>query len=213
MKLMKNFTVFEGADGSGTSTQLRLLEDRFGKAAERSFPPIFTTFEPTDSPVGRLLRSGLKGETPLKSETLAYLFAADRNEHLFGPEGIAERCQRGELVVQDRYTASSLAYQGITCGDELPARLNRDFPVPELLLYFDIDSETAQKRMAGRKTREIYEHLEFQIKVRERYKVLLKRFEEAGSRLVIIDASLPPEEVADEVWREIQKMPIFKRER
>ncbi|MDR0718008.1 MAG: dTMP kinase [Treponema sp.] len=209
MKIMKNFTVFEGADGSGTSTQLRLLEDRFEKAGERPLPPLFTTSEPTDGPVGRLLRSGLKGETPLKSETIAYLFAADRNEHLFGPEGIAERCQRGELVVQDRYTASSLVYQGITCGDELPARLNRDFPVPELLFYFDIDSETAQKRMAERKTREIYEHLEFQIKVRERYKALLNSFEEAGSRLVVIDASLPPQEVADEVWREIQKLPIF----
>jgi dTMP kinase len=209
MKILENFTVFEGADGSGTSTQLRLLADRFDRLEGRPVPPLFTTFEPTDSPIGRLLRSGLKGETPLKSETIAYLFAADRNEHIFGPEGIAVRCQRGELVVQDRYTASSLVYQGITCGDELPARLNRDFPVPELLLYFDIDSETAQRRMAGRETREIYEYLDFQIKVRERYKALLTRFEEEGSRLVVIDASLSPREVADEVWREIQKMPIF----
>jgi dTMP kinase len=139
------------------------------------------------------------------------LFAADRNEHVFGEDGVAERCKRGELVVSDRYLLSSLVYQGITCGEELPARLNREFPAPELLLFFDIDCETALKRMEGRAKKEIYEYKDFQIQVRERYKALLPRLSAEGVKVGIIDASLPAEEVALEVWSAIKKMPIFER--
>jgi dTMP kinase len=141
---------------------------------------------------------------------MALLFAADRNEHIYGSGGVAEHCGRGELVVSDRYVLSSLVYQGIACGEELPARLNRDFPGPELLLFFDVDPETAQKRMARREFKEIYEYLDFQIQARRRYKTLLPRFEDQGVRLEIIDASPPPEDVAGEVWKALQKMPIIK---
>jgi dTMP kinase len=139
------------------------------------------------------------------------LFAADRHEHLFGPGGIVERCKQGELVVSDRYLPSSLVYQGITCGDEFPDLINRDFPGPELLLFFDIDPEIAMKRISGRGQAEIFEYLEFQILVRERYKALLPRLSEQGIRVENIDASAPPEEVAREVWAAIEKMPIIKK--
>ena len=209
MEILKNFVVFEGIDGSGTTTQLDILENYF--LQNRNLPPFHKTFEPTNGSIGKLIRLNLKGELAFNPKTTAFLFAADRNEHIYGPDGIAARCQRGQLVVSDRYLPSSLVYQGITCGEELPARLNRDFPGPELLLFFDIDPETAQKRIAGRANREIFEYLDFQIQVRERYKALIPGFAEQGVRVETIDASSSPEEVAREVWRAIEKMPIFKR--
>jgi dTMP kinase len=230
MKVLKNFAVFEGGDGSGTTTQIALLQKRAGRfniyavptaggtdgftAAEagpgRPIPALWTTAEPTAGPVGRLIRSALNGEAPLQPETLARLFAADRCEHLYAPGGVLERCGRGELVVCDRYSLSSLVYQGIECGDALPRSLNASFPAPELLIFFDIDPEIAAKRLQSRPSLEIYERLEFQRKVRKEYHSLLGELPEAGVRVVIIDAAKSPEEVSDEVWGAVSKMPIFK---
>ncbi|MDR0645404.1 MAG: dTMP kinase [Treponema sp.] len=196
VEIVKKFVVFEGGDGSGTSTQLELLR---GKSR------VWTTYEPTDGPIGRIIRDALRGETALRPETMARLFAADRTEHLFAKNGVIERCNRGETVVSDRYVLSSLVYQGILCGD-LPFNLNKDFPLPELLFFFDIDSQTAVRRMENRPVREIYEYLEFQELVRERYKTLTPRWQQQGVRVVVIDASKPIEAVAREVAREIDSL-------
>jgi dTMP kinase len=208
MVIIHNFAVFEGGDGSGTTTQIEFLRRRF---TGPGLPPLHTTCEPTDGPIGVLIRRILKGEITLRPETTARLFAADRNEHLYGSEGVAERCGRGELVVSDRYVPSSLVYQGIDCGEDLPASLNKAFPAPELLIFFDLDSETALKRIASRPERDIYERADFQTRVRSRYKALLPRYGDAGVRVACIDASLPPEEVAEQVWRAVRKMPIVER--
>ena len=207
MEILKNFVVFEGPDGSGTTTQLGMLADFL---LRRKSPIIHTTFEPTEGIIGKIIRQGLRNEISLKPETIALLFAADRNEHLYGAGGVIEHCRQGQLVVSDRYVPSSLVYQGITCGKELPMTLNRDFPGPELLLFFDLDPECAQKRMAGRRHKEIYEYLDFQIQVRGLYKALLPYFEEQGVKVHVIDASRSPEEVAAEVWRTIEKLPIIR---
>ncbi|MDR3167677.1 MAG: dTMP kinase [Treponema sp.] len=211
MNIFRNFVVFEGGDGSGTSTQIELLRGRFGSAPGGGLPALFTTFEPTDTPIGRILREALRGTLSLQPETIARLFAADRNEHLFGAGGIRERCLGGELVVSDRYVPSSLAYQGIDCGEDLPACLNRDFPLPELLLFFDVDPDIALKRLEQRPGRDLYEHRELQIRVRERYKALLPAYAAGGVRLEYLDAGKPVEEVAEEVWRILRKLPIFER--
>ncbi|MDR2922781.1 MAG: dTMP kinase [Treponema sp.] len=209
MEILNNFAVFEGLDGSGTSTQLSLLEQKF---AGRAFHgPVFTAaYEPTGGAIGKLIRSVLKKELVLRPDTLARLFAADRNEHLYATDGIAERCRRGELVICDRYTLSSLVYQGIECGMELPRSLNLSFPAPELLLFFEIDPGIAQKRMAGRPSLEIFEHIEFQEKVRRQYHALFEEYRQAGVRLEIIDASQNVEKVAEDVWSAITKMPIME---
>jgi dTMP kinase len=212
MKILKNFVVFEGCDGSGTTTQIGILEDFFRQNPSRlSLPPLYTTFEPTNGCIGKVIRSALRGELDLAPKTVALLFAADRNEHTYGSEGIIERCSRGELVVSDRYLPSSIVYQGITCGEELPVLLNSDFPAPELFLFFDIDPKNAQERIAGRKQKEIFDYITFQAQVRERYKALLPYFSANGVTVQTIDASGTPEEVGAEVWAAIEKMPIFKR--
>jgi dTMP kinase len=207
MDVIPNFVVFEGGDGSGTSTQMDLLRRRFSRELRCKF---HGTAEPTAGPIGKLIREALGGRLPLQPETLARLFAADRQEHLAGHDGITGRCRRGELVVCDRYVLSSLVYQGITCGDELPMLLNRGFPVPELLLFFDLDPDIAAKRLESRPEREIFEYRDFQVQVRRRYRDLLPWYAGEGARVASIDASQGPEKVAEVVWAHLQKMPIFK---
>jgi dTMP kinase len=210
-EILHNFVVFEGSDGSGTTTQLELLRKRFDSPrGPAPLPPLYNTFEPTDGPVGSLIRSALGGKITLLPETLALLFAGDRREHLQAPEGIVPRCRRGELVVCDRYVLSSFVYQGISCGEELPRVLNGSFPFPELTLFFDIDPEAAQRRLGNRPVREIYEHLDFQVQVREGYRRTLAWYREQGGKTEIIDASREPGEVAERVWRLIQKLPIME---
>ena len=207
-EILDNLVVFEGGDGSGTSTQIGLLGERLAKG-DPGTPPFFPTAEPTDGAVGRLIRLALKNSPALHPGTLARLFAADRNEHLFAPGGIAERCRRGELVACDRYVLSSLAYQGIECGEDLPRGLNSCFPAPRLLLFFDLDPWAAQERMRGRASLDIFENIDFQQKVRERYLSLLAECRAAGVAVETIDASQFPEKVADDVWRAVSKMPIM----
>jgi len=213
--ILRNFVVFEGGDGSGTTTQLNLLRARFQEAGGQglSLPPFHGDCEPTDSPVGRLLREGLRGGFQMSPLTAALLFAADRSGHIFGPGGVEERCLRGEIVVSDRYILSSIVYQGISLGDSAPIGINRFFPLPELLFFFDIDPEAAQRRMAGRAVREIYEDLAFQQVVGERYRAALPRFAAWGTRTVTIDAALPPAAISEKVWAEMQNLPILQGKR
>jgi len=206
MDIIPNFVVFEGGDGSGTTTQLSMLTERLRKSKN---PVFFPTFEPTDRQIGRIIRSALKKDLFLKPQTLAMLFAADRNEHLIGYDGILTHVKHGELVVSDRYVLSSLVYQGIECGDELPASLNSRFGAPELTILFDIDPKIAVNRMSKRGSLELYEYIDFQEKVREKYISAVENYRKNGARVEIIDSSKAITEVADQVWSIISEMPIF----
>jgi len=207
-EILDNFVVFEGGDGSGTSTQIELLGRKFAEPGGKT-PVFHPAAEPTDGEIGRLIRRALKNSPALHPGTLAGLFAADRNEHLFAPDGIIERCRRGELVVCDRYVLSSLAYQGLECGEELPRRLNLGFPAPRLLLFFDLDPDAALERVSSRSSLDIFEIPEFQRRVRKRYLSLLNEYRDAGVTVEIVDASPEPEKVALAVWSAVSKMPIL----
>ena len=183
--LLKRFIVLEGGDGAGTTTQLKLL----GEALVRASISHWITAEPTEGPEGLLIRRILSGELRRDPGTLARLFAADRNEHLRGKGGILERLGEGDAVVCDRYVLSSLAYQGVACGRELPAELNARFPLPELLLYFDLSPEASLGRIRSRERLEIFEELPFQERVRAAYREELSRYASSGMRIVVIDAS------------------------
>jgi len=237
--ILQNFVVLEGGDGTGTSTQLQILQKRLSGEGgvptylrqgaksgdlntawhipgEGAFPQqarlttTHFTFEPTDGPVGRLIRQALHRSPALHPTTIAHLFAADRHEHLYGESGIAERCQRGELVICDRYVPSSLVYQGLSCGDDTPAFLNSRFPYPELILFFELDPEIAEQRYRKRDAQDMFEHLAFQKRVHEAYERILPAYCAHGTTLVRINASLAIEEVAEQVWRALQNLPIFK---
>ena len=208
MDIIKNFAVFEGTDGSGTTTQLSMLNDRIKHEYGEKLH-FFSTFEPTDGQIGRLIRTALKGEAPVNPNTLAMLFAADRNEHLYCKNGIIDRAKNGWFVASDRYALSSLVYQGIECGEELPGILNWRFPAPEITIFLDIEPEIAQNRLKDRSSLEIYEYLDFQKKVRIQYKSVIEKYRAAGAKVEIIDASKPAAEAADQVWSILRQMPIF----
>ena len=206
--ILKNFVVFEGIDGAGTSTQISALK---GCAESHKF---FFTTEPTESPTGKFLRQILKGDVKIDSRTSAYLFAADRAEHLWGTSdkstGIQEKCL-SKIVVSDRYIFSSLAYQGVSCGEELPRLLNSPFPLPEILFFFEIEPEVSLLRIKNRDIREIFETQEFLKQTEERYKDIVNEYESknTGMKIVRIDASLAPDKITKIILDELS--PLLKR--
>jgi len=198
---LKNFIVFEGIDGSGTTTQLR----RLAAAMERNGLPHIATAEPTSRPEGALIRQILKGDLEADPGTVAYLFAADRHQHLHGKDGMLEAIARGKVVLCDRYALSSLAYQGITCGEDLPLLLNSGFPAPGLTLFFKIAPETAMSRVKSRSQLEIYEILHMQELVSRAYDEVVARARERGWNIALIDAERPVEAVTSQILAAVER--------
>ncbi len=216
--ILQNFIVFEGIDGAGTSTQIEMLKNR---PEARDF--LFTA-EPTSAPTGKFLRQMLKGDFPLQNESAAYLFAADRNEHVNGKlltqgntlvTGIKEACQSGKKVVSDRYLFSSLAYQSINCPPEVPRLLNSLFPLPQLLFYFEISPKDSLSRLGDRNFREIYEKEDFLNRTVQEYHNVLSEYSEKdknqGMKIVLIDAKKTKEEISANIWQEIKNLPIYDK--
>lgn len=206
--VLRNFIVLEGIDGAGTSTQLNFLK--------KMLPQDKTLFtaEPTDSVTGKFLRSILRGDMELDPGTTAFLFAADRHEHLHCPGGIIETCNNGGITVTDRYIFSSLAYQSASCGEALPRLLNSTFPLPEYLFFFDIEPSVSLKRISGRGVTEIYEKQDFLEKTAAEYRKVIKEYQETaketGMNIIILDASKPVAEVSEKIWSILKNMPILK---
>lgn len=182
--LKKRFIVIEGIDGAGTTTQMNLLA---ANLHARGLSCV-TTAEPTSNPTGMLIRDILSDKIKVVPSTVAHLFAADRNEHLYGKEGIVQKVEEGAIVISDRYVLSSLAYQGVACDPEIPLLLNSRFPAPGLTLLFEIDPEICIKRIDTRSKKEIYETLDFQKRVNRMYAVMADRLEQQGWRIERINA-------------------------
>lgn len=191
--ILRNFIVFEGIDGAGTSTQIK-------KLVQSNPQKFFATAEPTTGETGKFLRRMLGGEFNVDEKTNAYLFAADRCEHIFGKGGVKELTEQGKIVVSDRYFFSSLAYQSVSCGKELPRLLNSTFPLPEYLFYFQINPEISLARVNARnEKKEIYEKIEIQKKIAAMYEEVISEYEqtagETGMKIIRIDASKGIEEI------------------
>ena len=194
--ILKNFIVFEGIDGAGTSTQIK-------KICEKNPQKFFQTAEPTSLETGKFLRRMLGGEFSVDEKTNSFLFAADRAEHLYGKNGIIEQINNGKTVISDRYLFSSLAYQSISCGEELPKLLNSTFPLPEILFFFEIDPEISLKRVDSRnEKKEIYEKIETQKKIALEYEKIISDYENNPSctmKIIRIDATKSIEEISDTI--------------
>lgn len=193
MELLKKFIAFEGIDGSGKSTVMKRI-------ASMSGGKFFFTAEPTEGFVGKLLREALRGEKTMDEKTMAYLFSADRAEHIYGKGGILERLSEGKTVLSDRYLFSSLAYQGEMAGRKLARKLNEDFPLPEALVFFRVDVKTALSRLAlSGAAFELYEKENALRGVASAYEEEIKTYENAGGMVKRVDASKSAAEVTDEV--------------
>ena len=194
--ILKNFIVFEGIDGAGTSTQIK-------KICEKNPQKFFQTAEPTSLETGKFLRKMLGGEFSVDEKTNSFLFAADRAEHLYGKNGIIEQINNGKTVISDRYLFSSLAYQSISCGEELPKLLNSTFPLPEILFFFEIDPEISLKRVDSRnEKKEIYEKIETQKKIALEYEKIISEYENNKSctmKIIRIDATKSIDEISETI--------------
>ncbi len=200
--ILRNFIVFEGIDGAGTTTQIKRLAERIGKQN------VFVTSEPTENETGKFLRRMLKGEFKVNEKTASYLFAADRCEHIFGEKGIVWQTENGKKVLSDRYFFSSLAYQSVSCGKELPELLNSVFPLPEYLFYFKIDPEISLARVESRgQSKEIYEKLDFQKKTAAIYDQIMNEYKGEkgrGMKLIEIDAEKSIEEIENDIFETLK---------
>ncbi len=196
--VLKNFIVLEGIDGAGTSTQIKRL-------VQTNPQKYIATAEPTSGPTGKFLRQMLAGDFHVDERTNAYLFAADRCEHIFGKGGVKELCESGKVVVSDRYFFSSLAYQSVSCGLDLPQLLNSPFPLPEYLFFFYINPEVSLARVNNRNgQKEIYENLEAQKKIAALYEKVISMYENDPAlreemKIIRIDASKSIEEISNNI--------------
>ncbi len=203
--ILRSFIVLEGLDGSGTTTQLELLSRRLSRKGRKHT----ATWEPTDGPIGKLLRSILARDVKAHPSTVAMLYAADRNEHVNAREtGILARTSMGELVVCDRYLFSSLAYQSIDSGFDFVYGLNSAFPLPQCLFFVDTPVDVCQRRLSRRGKAELFDGVAFQSRVRENYLAVIDRFRASGMGISVIDGDRPEQAIHEEIWKILVGLPI-----
>jgi len=200
------FIVFECLDGAGTTTQAKLLSERLQKQGRT----VFLAHQPSDGPVGQLIRQILAGRAAttqadgklavVDERVMALLFAADRLEHL-GSQ-IEPRLARGEDVILDRYTLSSLAYQGATVSHEFIHQANRFARRPDLTLFLYVPASVALERVRSRGAKlERYETAHKLATVEREYSRLVGTL----ASVVPIDGTRPIPEVADLCYAALQQ--------
>jgi len=197
------FVCFEGGEGSGKSTQSRLLVEWLtGRGREAVL-----TFEPGDTPTGQQIRrivlSPETGDLDPRAEVL--LYAADKAEHLH--RVVRPALDRGAVVVTDRYVDSSLAYQGAgrvldLAEVERILRWATDDLRPDLTVLLDLDPRTAFHRFEGRDRIEA-EPEEFHVRVREAFATLA---DADPDHYLVLDARAPREEIAAAVQARVDEL-------
>ncbi|HZY38113.1 MAG TPA: dTMP kinase [Mucilaginibacter sp.] len=198
------FIALEGIDGSGKSTQLKLLKEKFEQAGHK----VYTTCEPTDSPIGKIIRDIFTHKMEADHLTIAALFVADRLDHLLNKtNGIIKMLEDGYTVITDRYYLSSYAYQSahvdldwVIQANSLSAGLLR----PDLNIYIDITPEQSIDRLKkGRSTIELYETLENLQKVHDKYFEVMEMLRDE-ERIFITNGNRKPEPISADIWKKIE---------
>lgn len=206
------FIVLEGVDGAGTTTHTRLL----AKALERKGLPVHTTREPSDGPIGVMLRQiltgrvvvpGISGPRPPSWTTMALLFAADRVDHVEAE--IVPNLKDGVTVISDRYDHSSVAYQTLSAGGgaevlEWVRTINKHARRPDLVIVLDVPEEVSRARREQRGgRRELYESPELQAELTRFYLSVEQHF--PTDRVVHINAARDMEAVAADILRAVSE--------
>ena len=184
------YICLEGIDGSGKSTQIELLVNWLKECGIE----VLRVFEPTDSPVGRLIRDMLQNPNATDEnfqKTLALLFAADR---IILMNKIRDAEEVGKIVLSDRCFYSSLVYQN---GVEWISEINKFAKRPDIVLLMDIDPETAISRCEGNDS---FEEADFLQKIRNRYLELGNK-----ENFMVINANNGLNKVHDDIKRIIAR--------
>ena len=202
------FVSFEGIDGAGKSTHI----DSFMKLMQERYPDreVVMTREPGGTPLGEQLRNLLL-DAPMNLETEALLMFAARREHI--AQVIEPALEAGKIVISDRFTDASFAYQGGGRGLSLTklndlekwvqGRSDGSLLQPNLTILFDLPGEIAQARRSKVRAPDKFEKLDLSFfeKVRQEY---LRRAEEDPTRFYKVDATQTPEAI----WNTLQALKI-----
>lgn len=191
------FIVIEGLDGAGTTTQTRLLAEALTESGRRTM----TTREPSDGPLGTMLRQALAGRlllpdgAPMAPETIALWFAADRTDHLAAVVNPA--IKEGTIVISDRYVQSSIAYQSVDCDAQWVASINAMARPADLTIFLDVPVDECERRIVARGLpRDAFETRSFLERVHAGYQ---RACELAGQNLQRVDGFRPVAEVASDI--------------
>jgi dTMP kinase len=195
------FIVFEGLDGSGSSTQASKLTDWINEKQKESFPgkpAAFLTKEPTNNLIGGLIRGQLTGSWKSSIECLQLLFSADRSFHL--EKEVIPSLQKGITVISDRYFLSTVAFGALEIKDiEWLLEINKLFILPDLTFLIKVSPKVCLERIAKSRFQfELFEKERSLEKVWENYEILAERFK----NLYIIDG----EKTENEVFEEVKKI-------
>ena len=204
------FIAFEGIDGSGKTTQFNMLTARLSKLGLKCYG----TKEPTDSPIGSLIRQILTGRIKADNRVLANLFAADRADHLLNEiDGIYKKIENGVTVITDRYYFSSYAFHGVDMDMDWVININAVNAAilrPTVTIFLDITAERAMQRINQERF-----HTEL-FETEERLKLVREKYFEAFAKLkdvenvAVIDADADAETVAERIWEKLSGvMPVL----
>ena len=200
---MACFIVFEGGDGSGKSTQVRSLMRRL----RRRGVDVLRTREPGGTRLGQALRTLLKSGEPMTPISELMLFEAARAQLV--QQVIKPFLAGGGVVIADRFTSSTMAYQGYGRGldGELIERLNREATgglEPDLTVLLDLPVEAALARKSnGSADNFDSAPMDFHRKIRRGYSALAAADPE---RWLILDGQLPPDELGREIWTKVHAL-------
>lgn len=199
------FFAFEGIDGCGKSTQIQILARRI---REHTNTPVYITREPTEGPIGSLLRQVLTGRMKCDYRALPLLFAADRIDHLTNEvNGILPQLEEGIIVLCDRYYFSSYAYQSVDVTMSSVIEVNATSAKlcpPTATIYLDLDPEIALKRIAmGRLQQELFETKERLLDTYDGYEEAFRRLADEEDVLKF-QADQSVESLSEDIWARVK---------
>jgi dTMP kinase len=205
---LRLFITFEGGEGCGKSTQSRLLL----KKLEQQNVPVVLTHEPGGTALGNELRKTLKRkrDSSISPQAELFLLAASRAQLV--ADLIRPALEEGKVVLCDRFTHSTMVYQGYGRGLDFTAikmvnNMATRYLNPDLIILLDISPEQGLARKQSLKDRFELEDLSFHRRVREGY---LKMAAAEPDRWLVIDASLLKGKIAEIIWDRVsQLLPKF----
>ena len=198
-----SFIVFEGIDGSGKTTQINLLKQKI----EALNIKCLETREPSDGPIGVMIRQCLTGRMQMDEAALAALFAADRLDHINnGTNGLKSKLEDGICVISDRFVLSNYAYQSVKAPLDWVMNLNSQalkILRPDCHIFIDVSPEITLERMAqGRFQTELFENKTRLTQVREKYLELIEKLRQTEN-IIIIDGNNSIDEIAANIWKKV----------
>lgn len=196
------FIVFEGGEGSGKSTQAKMLANRLRRLGFG----IVLAHEPGGTLLGNKLRRWLKWGRGVTTQSELFLFLASRSQLV--SRVIRPALERGQIIICDRFDTSTFAYQGYGRGMDLVFLENLNSFVtdglrPNLIVLLDLDVEKGLERKRMRLDCFEREEFAFHRRVREGY---LRMAAADPDRWLVIDGSLPQEKIGDIIWEKINQL-------